>query len=228
MALKILQPGVQPLGQFDGLDSQVLTLKGGEVVTLVSSLLSAGDQAAADAFDGYTNLAPDAPRRPLVTRTLTATSRALFLADEGTTGYGTLFGTLVGGVAGQVSYGPDSVVAPGNALGPHTAAASGKVTLWGAPGLYAVSLDAVTQGPTGLQPTNTSLDTAASLTYTADGLLTPVGGLDAVAGAPVVGRFVEFTNSGSLVTTPSSLVAGLATSPRKFSLAVIWFAPPVT
>ena len=39
MALKLLQPGIQPLGQFDGLDSDVLTLKGGEVVTFVSVLL---------------------------------------------------------------------------------------------------------------------------------------------------------------------------------------------
>jgi hypothetical protein len=34
MALKLLQPGIQPIGQFDGLDTEVLTLKGGEVVTL--------------------------------------------------------------------------------------------------------------------------------------------------------------------------------------------------
>ena len=30
MALKLLQPGVQPLGQFDGLDTEILTIMGGE------------------------------------------------------------------------------------------------------------------------------------------------------------------------------------------------------
>ena len=69
MALKLLQPGTQPLGQFDGLDTEVLTLKGGEVVRLTSKLLSENDKAAHDSFDGYTNLAANAPRRPVVTRT---------------------------------------------------------------------------------------------------------------------------------------------------------------
>ena len=36
MSLKLLQPGIQPLGQFDGLDSDVLTMKGGEVVSFCS------------------------------------------------------------------------------------------------------------------------------------------------------------------------------------------------
>lgn len=225
MALKLLQPGVQPLGQFDGDDDQILTLKGGEVVTLVSKLLSTPDKAAHDSFDGYTNLAANAPRRPVVTRTLAADSRPLFLSDDGVSGYGTLFGTVVGGTVGQTAYGPLSTVPSTAQLGPHTATGSGKVTLWGAPGLYAVSLDACSQGTSGLQPTNTTLDTGDALTFTSTGLLTPVTGGGGVGSTPVA-TFVEFTNGGSLVTTPNNLVAGLATSTRRFAFATFWWNPP--
>lgn len=225
MSLKLLQPGTQPLGQFDGLDTEVLTLKGGEVVTLVSSLLSANDKAAADSFDGYTNLAANAPRRPVVTKTLTATSRPLFLADEGITGYGTLFGSVVGGTVGQ------SVT--GAVLGPHTATGSGKVTCWDKPGLYAVSLDAVdTNASTGLAPTNTSVDTGAALYFTSAGLLTPTVGSSPGGAGPVVGRFVDFETNGSLVTTNNRMVqalnspGGATAVARTFAFATFYFAPP--
>ena len=75
MALKLLQPGIQPLGQFDGLDSDVLTLKGGEVVSFAQvttsgqpGVTTAGlDQAAYDVFDGYVNQGGTF-KRPAVTR----------------------------------------------------------------------------------------------------------------------------------------------------------------
>lgn len=190
MSLKVLQPGKYPLGQFDGLDTEILTLKGGEIVTLTSVDVPSTDLAAADSFDGYQNPG----KRTVVTRTLTSTSGPLFLADDGTSGYGTSYGTVVGGTAGQVTAGAQ--------LGPHTATGSGKVTCWDKPGLYAVSLDACSQNAsTGLQPTNTTLVAGAELTFTATGLITPVGGDSAVSGAPVIGRFVEFEGSGSLVTS---------------------------
>lgn len=225
MALKLLQPGTQPLGQFDGYDGDYLTLKGGELVTLISVALSGGDKAAADSFDGYTNPS-GVQKRPVVYRTLTSTSRPLFLADDGISGYGTLLGSVVGGVVGQVSTG-------GTALGPHTATGSGKVTCWDKQGLYAVSLDACdTNATTGLQPTNPTIDTGTALTYSSTGLLTPVGSSIAVGGAPTVARFVDFETNGSLVTTPNRLVAALnspsgsvtSVGPRSFSFAVFWFA----
>ena len=230
MSLKLLQPGTQPLGQFDGKDSEYLTLKGGEVVTLVNSALSANDKAAADSFDGYVNTS-SAPNRPVVTKTLDGYSRPLFLADEGITGYGTLFGSVVGGVVGQLT--------TGTVLGPHTATGSGKVTCWDKPGLYAVSLDACdTNASTGLQPTNTTIATGAALYYTTAGLLTPnsasaPGGLGGAL--TVVGRFVDFETNGSLVTTPNRLVAALnspsgnvsSVGPRQFAFATFYFAPPV-
>jgi hypothetical protein len=189
MALKILQSGIQPLGVFDGLDSEASTLKGGEVVTLGSVLLSAGDKGAAD-VDGY---APPGTKKVVVTKTLTANSRPLFLADEGDAGYGTLFGELVGAAVGQST--------GGTRLGPHTTAGSGKVTCWDKPGLYAVTLDAV---HTDVAPSVAACVTGAPLYFTTAGKLTT----DDTLGV-VVARFVEFTTNRSLVTSPRSLVEAL-------------------
>lgn len=219
MSLKLLQPGVQPLGQFDGLDGEYLTLKGGEVVTFVS--INTADKAAKDVFDGYAN--PD--KRTVVTKTIAATSRPLMLADEGVSGYGTLFGSVVGGVVGQLT--------TGTVLGPHTATGSGKVTCWEKPGLYAVSLDAVdTTASTGLVPTNTTLDAGDPLYVTTAGLLTPTSASAAGGGTGTLcGRFVEFQTSGSLVTSSNHMVtalnspSGSAAPTKTYSFAVIYFNP---
>lgn len=219
MALKLLQPGVQPLGQFDGLDTEVLTLMGGEVVTFKSVLAtSATDKAAYDVFDGYVN----SLKRTVVTRNVATTARPLMLADDGLTGYGTLFGSVVGGTVGQNT--------TGTALGPHTATGSGKVTLWDKPGLYAVSLDAACdQAATGLVPTNASIDTGKALTFvpasaTVGGKLTPVGSAAASANTVVVGHFISFETNGSLVNTPNYMVSALS-SARTYAFAVFHFNP---
>lgn len=222
MALKPLQPGGLPLGQFDGLDSEFLTLKGGEVVTFKSVSLAALDKGASDVFDGYTN-GTTVSKRTVVTKTLASGNRPLMLADEGISGYGTLFGSVVGGTVGQNT--------TGAVLGPSTATGSGKVTCWDKPGLYAVSLDAVdTTASTGLTPTNLTLDTGTTLYATTAGLLTPNSG--AAFQAVTVARFVEFQTNGSLVNTPNRLVSalnsptGTLTDPtRQFAFAVIQFCP---
>jgi hypothetical protein len=243
MSLKLLQPGVNPLGQFDGYDSDVLTYKGGEICTFISVPTSGQpgvtapgfDKAAYDAFDGYVNPSSVAKRAVVTHTNLTGAQRPLMLADEGIVGYGTLFGSVVGGTVGQQVNGPNSFT--GAILGPHTATGSGKVTCWEKPGLYAVSLDAVdTAVTTGLQPTNTLLDVGVAVQYSSLGLLTP----DAAHGSTVtlgttVGRLVEFATNGSLVTTPNSLVAALnspsgnvsSVGPRQFAFAVVYFNPPV-
>ena len=226
-----------PLGQFDGYDGDFLSTKGGEVCTFISvptsgqpGITTPGfDKAAFDSFDGYVE--PGTVKRPVITHTgLTATSRPLMLTDDGILGYGTLFGAVVGGQVGQQSNGPNSYT--GAILGPHTATGSGKITAWMQPGMYAVTLDAVdTAATTGLQPTNSTLDVGAALTYTANGLLTPVVGGSGVAGAPTVGHLVEFTTNGSLVTTQQFQVAALnspsgnvsSVMPRTFKFAVIYF-----
>jgi hypothetical protein len=230
MALKLVNQAGNPLGQFDGLDGtgagSALSLKGGEVVTFGMVVAAAAtDKAAYDSFDGYVQ--PN--RRPVVTSTLTDTSRPLMLADDGISGYGTLFGSVVGGTVGQVSTG-------GAVLGPHTATGSGKVTCWHLPGVYAVSLDATDQTADGLQPTHTTLVTGAPLYFTTAGLLTPTVSRSALgSGSPtIVGRFIDFETNGSLVTTPSSLVGTLngadgqlSASTRTYAFAVFYFNPPV-
>jgi hypothetical protein len=226
MSLKILQPGVQPLGQFDGDDTESLTLMGGEIVTFKSVLATvATDKAAKDSFDGYIN----SVKRPVVTRTVRIAWRPLMLADDGITGYGTLFGSVLGGTVGQV--------ATGTALGPHTTTGSGKVTLWANPGLYAVSLDgACDQEADGLVPTNATLATGTALTFidsthasvaTKGGCLTPLGSTAADGNTTVVGRFVEFVTGGALVKTPNYLVSALAGA-HSYEFAVFTFSPPRT
>jgi hypothetical protein len=214
MSLKLLQPGGQPLGQFDGLDTEVLTLKGGEVVTFTSVLINAGDLSSYDVLDGYVNGA--VPKRVVVTNTIGSGARPLMLADDGIVGYGVLFGTVVGGTVGQVITG--QTVANGGVLGPHTSTGSGKVTCWEKPGLYAVSLDACdTNATTGLQPTNATLATGSQLNVTSVGLLTPnTGQTDTKCG-----RFVDFDTNGSLVTTPNRLVGAIATH----TFATFYFNP---
>lgn len=227
MALKLLQPGCQPLGQYDGYDTEITLLKGGEVVTLVQVDVSSTDKAAYDSFDGYTNSGSPlaAERRPVVTKTLASTARLLMLADEGVAGYGTMLGSMVGEAVGQNT--------SGTVLGPHTTAGSGKVTCWDKAGLYAVSLDACdTNTSTGLQPTNATLKTGDKLYATSAGLLTPVAA-SSFAGSGVfpVATFVSFESNGSLVNTPNKLSqalnspSGSAAQTRSFKYAVFYFQP---
>lgn len=198
MALKPLQ-AQYPFGQFDGLDSQVTSFLGGEVVGFVGVSTTGSDAHAYDVNDGYSGTT--SPVRPAVTKTLTSGMRPLFLADEGVRGYGTLFGEVVGGTLGQVSSG-------GAQLGPHTATGSGKITLWGNPGMYAITLDAVdTTGVTGLVPGNSSLVPGTALYATTGGLLTPR--LAAAFEAVVVARFIEFMTTGSRVTTRLDMISAL-------------------
>ena len=232
MSLKLLQPGVQPLGQYDGVDSEISTFKGGEIVTFASLAVTSSDKAAKDVFDGYVNPSL-VQKRVVVTRNVATTKRPLMLTDDGITGYGTLFGSVVGGSVGQQ-------VTGGVVLGPHSALGSGKITLWEKPGVYAVSLDACdTSATDGLQPTNTTIDTGAALTWVpasaSGGQLTPVGSAAAAGNTVVVARFIDFETNGALVTTPNNLVAALnppdgtlTTSAGNFSFATFYFNPPVS
>jgi hypothetical protein len=194
--LRPITTGLLPIGTFDGYDADILTIKGGEVLTIASVALPSSDLAAADVLDGYAGTT--AKTRAILTKTLSATSRVLFLADDGNAGYGTLFGTLVGGIAGQQVAGPR--------IGPATATGSGKITAWNSKGLYAVSLDAVNTAADGIVPSNTSLTAGSPLTATAAGLLSPVGAAAGTFNAgQVVATFVEFSvNNGSKVSTPGS------------------------
>ncbi len=227
MALVLYSSGVQPIGQFDALDAQVTTIKGGEIVTLTGvtpGAFGGTDLASADVADGY--VGTTTKTRPALTSTLgTSAGGPYWLVDDGTSNYGTLFGTLVGGTTG-------TIVTGGTVIGPHTASGSGKWTCWDKPGLYGVTLDACdTTASTGLVVGNSTLTVGAPLYATSAGLLTPVSAGSANAGG-VMGRFVEFTDNGSLVNTPNNLVSGFASPSstlgtaaalKKFTVAVFWF-----
>lgn len=203
MALKPLNPGMQPLGMFDVVDTQLAGLKGGEVMTLTtaSRTNTASEQGAFDALDGY-DYGATPGLRPAATLAASAAdmNKTLMLADDGLSGYFTVAGTLVGTQAGLTTVGAN--------LGPHTAAASGKVSLWDKDGLYQVSLDScsatfVTDLSGGLAP-------GAALGFTAAGKLAHDNSADKVS-ATGVATFVEFTGNESLVTTPGRLVGAAAT-----------------
>ena len=210
MALRPLQ-AMNPFGVFDGYDTEYKTLKGGEVVTLAAINVGT-DLASADAngADGYVGLVTR--KRPAITKNLVSGNRPLFLADEGIAGYGTLFGQVVGGVAGQVTN--------GTVLGPHTAEGSGKVTVWNFPGTYAVTLDAVDTSVNGVVPTNTNISVSTPLYATATGLLTTAAGsrFENI----VVARFVEFSTNGSLVTSPKFLVSASGPTASFTEAVILW------
>lgn len=218
MALVVLQSGAPALGLFDAVDAETTTFLGGEVCTLVAVTYQ-GTDLTAQVSDGYTGTSPK--NRPAVSKAaLSSTSRPLFLADDGISGYGTLFGKVVGGTAGQQ-------VINGANLGPHTATGSGKITLHNQPGLYGVTLDAVDVAT--VIPSNNSMTVGIPLYYTSTGLLTTTA-----TNATKVGNFIEFGSKGSLVNTPNSLVAALNSpsgsigSPTNsaFAMAVFQWNPP--
>lgn len=230
MALVLHNVSGPNLGQFDGYVTETLNFKGGEICTLVQQPYPAADAASDVNTDGYINAGGFGRVIPGVSRTLlTTATRPLFLSDDGTTNYGTLFGSVVGGTAGRQ-------VTGGAQLGPHTAAGSGKITLWDKQGLYGVTLDACDTASDGLVPTNTALRVGSSLTYVpggaSGGQLTPVGSTAAGGNTVVVGRLASFETNGSLVTTPQSLVAALnspsgdvsSLTQQTFYQAVFWFS----
>ena len=204
MALYILQPGIQPLGQFDFLDADLASCQGGMIGTLdeASRTKSSTNKGASDAFDGYVadqiDIGTATASRPVLRLADTAseTYNLFYLLDDGTTGYGTLFGSLIGNPVGQTFTSAN--------LGPHTGSGSGKVTAWDKPGLYAVSLDAL----------------AADVVPTASGNLydTPLPGellyrgstsamlTRATTSSDKMAQFVEVSDNRSLVTSPARLV----------------------
>lgn len=206
MALFILQPGVQPLGQYDVLDTDLSSVLGGEVGTLdeASRTNSASEKAASDVLDGYVadevdTGTPTESRPILRLADETTESRKLFyLLDDGQKFYGTLFGELIGTPVGQAT----TTDSGGSLLGPHTAAGSGKVTAWDKPGLYAVSGDAVADD---LNPAAGNLNDTplpGDLIYRA----TSAKLTGASTTGDKIGMFVELASNGSLVTTPGKLV----------------------
>lgn len=209
MALKLLNPGLRPLGQFD-LNDDAVALDGGEYVELQEDNLVATEGYAADV--GAMAIAGANPGSGIVNFTPKAAAAGSLggLADEGGEEYGTLFGSQIGGNTGrQTQFANGAAVV----MGPRTDAASGKVTVWHQPGLYGVSsgatgacqLDAdatVVAGivTVGIAP-NTGLQAIAASTGATDGDLTSTGG----AGVNKA-LYVAASTDTSLVSTTSRAV----------------------
>lgn len=198
MALYPLQPGGQPLGQFDFLDTDVSLLVGGMLGTFdeAARTNSASEKAAYDVLDGYVADGSSAATRPIlrIADTASETRKVFFLLDDGVAGYGTMFGTLIGNPLGLST----TVASGGSLLGPSTVQGSGKVTAWGAEGLYAVSTDAVEAALSDL--TDTPLP-GATLYRSTNGKLTSLADT-----GDKIGVYVEHAGNGSYVTTPAHLV----------------------
>lgn len=137
--LKPLHPGYMPLGIFDLEDDDHSLVKGGEV-GVFQALDETTDAYAADVFQ-------QGPQVHLTLDKCTAAGNLYGLVDEGTStshgrGYGTYFGTQIGGAAGQgTGFGAMSTTGA-VVIGPSTVKGSGKATLWTMPGLYGVTSDA--------------------------------------------------------------------------------------
>lgn len=202
MALFLLQPGQQPLGDFDCLDTDQASILGGEVMTLdkATRTVTAAEKAAYDVLDGYVADGANAAQRVVarIADEASETRKAFYLSDDGTTHYGVMFGSVIGGPVGLATTGTN--------LGPHTTTGSGKVTLWDKPGLYAVSLDAVEVALSDLN--DTPLPGDVLYRYTSGKLTSLADTGDKVA------MYVEHTSNGSLVTTPARLVSATETFDR--------------
>ncbi len=189
MALKLLQPGMQPAGQFDLKDGT--TLHGGEYVELSTA---GTDYAASD----VSAVGPSTYMEPGI-RSLPGAVKFGGLADEGTTGYGTSFGTIIGATVGQGT-GFGSLSTTGVVVvGPQSSTGSGKVTVWHAPGLYGVSGVAAT-GATVAAALSTLAVNVIVEAETATGYLGAAG----VGGGATVGVTVGAVKDTSLVSTTAT------------------------
>lgn len=197
--LKPLQPGIEPIGQFDIEDGDRTSVHGGEV-GILEALEVTTDYYAADVGDVG----------PQVQVTLSnATAQQFYgLCDDGTSeggegvaSYGTLFGTVIGITTGQgTGFGTQNTTNI-QVVGPDTMTGSGKVTMWTKPGLYGVTVhgweSAVLFNAATLNTLlygDTTNATRGKMTTDAD------GGNNGVA----VGVFINFVTDYSLVSTTNA------------------------
>ena len=203
MSLKLLNPGLRPLGQFDLDDADNGALEGGEYVELAAMTGPGSEGYAADVVSGPTPVI-GVPTGVSFIRKVRVAGRLGGLSDDGgevSGGYGTLFGSLIGQTAGQATSESGAVV-----IGPATNRGSGKVTVWAQAGLYGVNDTADT-----LSAATSTVN--APVEATAAGLLTTVGG------GIQVGIYVGQVTDSSLVSTTNTAV-GLAAATEYHA---VWF-----
>jgi hypothetical protein len=205
MALKLLQPGLRPMGQFDLEDDDQNSVLGGEF-GIFEALQTSTDAYASDSAVvgpqiqvtmGDADLADSGGIAPIGG-----------LIDEGTSGsngYGTLFGSVIGGTAGQGT-GLGSRSAQGVVtVGPRTTFGSGKVTLFHQPGLYGVTEDAVSGTDFTTGSGNWAVNT---LLKSSSGRLTSISSSSTTH--VVLGYCLGTVNDSSLVSTTFTHASGSA------------------
>jgi len=188
MALKLLNPGLRPLGMFDLSDEDAGALVGGEYVELQQDDFATEGYAAdvgqlADGASSMVNFARVGQR----------TAGALGgLADEGVDEYGTALGALIGLNTGKATSQSGAVV-----IGPSTDRGSGKVTVWATQGLY------------GVTDQDATLDALATVANTAVHADNTTSLLTTVVAGEQVAIYVGAMSDTSLVSTTNT-AAGLA------------------
>lgn len=198
MALKLLNPGLRPLGLFDLEDDDEGNLEGGEYVELAA--MTAGEVSVEGYAADVLGVGPLSGGTGVQFARASRTQGSLGgLADEGTDEYGTLFGRMIGGTAGQGT-GLGALSTRGTVvLGPSTDRGSGKVTVWHQAGLYGVTGAASDDSATPLTGAAANDPVHASLT----GLL-QTGVLNGA-----LGIYVGSVTDSSLVSTTNT-AAGVA------------------
>ncbi len=185
MALLLAQAGLNPAGQFDLKNDN--TIVGGEIGVFESlGVDSEGFQVIAARKATTDDVGP------------------YFLMDDGIAGYGAGFGGIIVRSSSGLIDGADSRVR----LGPASYEASGKVTLWDKPGIYAITLDALADDEATLK----AAAPGTGMTFNSDGKLL----LGNISPTPVA-YVIQYKKDESLVTTHGGLI-----NPTKL---VIYFNP---
>jgi|ETNvirenome_6_85_1030632.scaffolds.fasta_scaffold12794_2 hypothetical protein len=199
MALKLLNPGLRPLGMFDLADADQGNLVGGEYVELVGFTTTgayegyAADVGALSAGASLTDNIIQFARNERTAGNLGG------LADDGGDEYGTLFGSLIGQNAGRSTQ--FGTVNGAVVIGPNTEEASGKVTVFAQAGLYGVT-DEGTPGELAAAAANAVLSANATT-----GLLQTTA-----ATSDDVAIYVGEMTDTSLVSTTSTAAGEAATT----------------
>ena len=231
MGLKLLQPSLRPLGQFDVKDDDLDAIQGGKYVELEDAGATEGYAADVGQVGPLSPAASATKAFEAMTFALEARTDGNMggLADDGTTGYGTLYGTVIGGTAGQGT-GLGALSTKGVVtVGPTSALASGKVTVWHAAGLYGVDSAGLAQATTNSPDTSPALiDTSLAL----NSVITAIDSGNADRGSLLssdanatdqIAIYVGSVTDSSLVSTSERAVtSGLFTSTDREYFAIYY------